>query len=637
MELSKEKKFKFRLRRERELEQQQQEPPTQQGASGEWGSSQGASASWGDPEQEWETNQRKGADWGTKAMSEVKETAAGVADYPLAAVRMAGEASDEAFGTDIAQYPEAAQEYVDEGVREARTKAGKDPDETSGYREAAKFAMSLTPLGRLMRIKGVITGVTAAAGYAGTLGALNYKPAEGENYDFGQVAERFGEDALIGGAFGVAAPLIGAGVKAGSSVYQGGKRIITGASNPGMTLNKAAGKDKQQIIDELRTTESKVPGTKLTPAEATTAARSPEFAALEKSVINKRDPKDFVVLAEKQEEAARDVLKGIKETGGGKEAAIKARKKAAEPHYAAAANDTRTIVNTTPIVRELKALIAVNSKNKEVAEPLRQILKEVKSSKNRLGRETNLTVQKMKSMSEGIRSKIKEKVDGVPKYDQVTLMKVKKLLDKQIEAKSPSYKKARMIFKEKSVAVNQAELGDDLLKAYNSPLEGGKSRKAVFANVVDKYKTTLNPKTKKPRLSSLDKKQEEGLAGVMDLLSRQVKAAELAKAGTASVKTRIQPFQVPSTGIFSPILSFARGTFNRAVGGASEKGLQRLGKIMAEADNKTIADLMENASPVQIEEMAAFLRTSLKPILQSYGAAVGVSAKELALNTPEDK
>jgi hypothetical protein len=96
-------------------------------------------------------------------------------------------------------------------------------------------------------------------------------------------------------------------------------------------------------------------------------------------------------------------------------------------------------------------------------------------------------------------------------------------------------------------------------------------------------------------------------ADAIDLRSR---TAQQAKAGADLMNERIgAPKTLPPPGAFKPMISAARSLINRSIGTGIEKGLEKLGPIMAE-NPQFAAQLMRDATPQQRAILVGILANS---------------------------
>lgn len=594
-------------------------------------------------------------DAATQATGFAKEGLAGIADVPVNLARAGAEAIDQNFDTDLAQYPEAAQDYLDDSVREARIERGDNPNEWSGARSVGKVAAEIALTRKIPGFSGAFSSVGSifqrakqmvqqGMGIGMVEGATNYRPQAGEDYSFRDLGESTAKGAVVGGVTGgagmAAKPIVNTVARGVTKAKRGADTLKHkwkhGATDPGNIANKVVGeKNVKQKIKDLRRPENNDPSRPLTAGEATAKSNNPEFAALQKESESLM-PQRAVEVHEKTDGLGEKAIRTI--IGKGTEKTRKIRTEASRAHYKAALKDNTTPVDVSPVVKTINSLRYLNRNTEQVTNPLDRILKTLEPDLVRVGKsgqvkDRNLTVQGMKSASENIDSMLKETSDGIVKYDQGMLMKIQKKLDDQIGKASLDYKKANDLWRRNSKAVNRAEAGEELLAAYRTSLSDLPARKIVFANLVKKYGTKIHPKTGKKILGSLTPKMQQSLAEVLDIMSRQVRLDKMGQLGRRSMTERALPPEWKPTGMFSPILSVARGVVNRHLVRRDKEAKLRLAKMMLSGDNKALAKEMEKAlTPVQTKEIKDFLTYQIEPLLATYGGAASSS-----IATTEDK
>ena len=447
-------------------------------------------------------------------------------------------------------------------------------------------------------------------------GAAHYRPEAGEDYSFLDLGEDTIKMAGLGAVGGKALEL---GIKGASGIVKGvanipkyAKNIVSGGENDaGNVVRKTLGDKADDAVVKLEQHQDKVPGTKATPAQVLSDGDETVYSALESKALIPRNPnKNYA--AEKQSSAAN--RKAVEEIEGeGVEAAKKLRDKKAAPHYEAAANDSKTLVKVGATRSIIKSIIRKEPKNSTITDPLREIDNLLVSSKNRLGRETSLTVQGIKSAVDFIKTKIKAKnADGSYTHHTGTLLKVKKSLEKQLMLASKDYTTATAVFKEYSIPYNQAVVGEKFRLAFEkATTTPGQSGEKAFLAKVNDLQQKINPKTDKPYLDALSPSQRQRVSDVMLNLKRKLEVVEQAKAGAHKVKEVIDPPKVPTSGMFSPTWQIIKGVLNRAMGKTTEKGLQDLSEVMIGGKAKEFAKMIRDAKPVELKAMYSFFEDTI--------------------------
>lgn len=97
---------------------------------------------------------------------------------------------------------------------------------------------------------------------------------------------------------------------------------------------------------------------------------------------------------------------------------------------------------------------------------------------------------------------------------------------------------------------------------------------------------------------------------VADAIDLRAKTADMSAAGRDLMMERIKAPKAPAPGAFMPVVSAARSWVNRLTGSGLEKGLERLGPLMAE-NPKYAAQLMRDATPQQRAVLSGILADEL--------------------------
>jgi len=435
-------------------------------------------------------------------------------------------------------------------------------------------------------------------------------------------AARIGQGMLFGGGAGAAETVsdpnnywsqklaqvglgtVGGGVLPGAwEAAKAGGRGIRNVAQPymgqwgadqaaGRLANTVAGDKADDIISLLRQSQPIVPGSNPTAGQAAVPANRAEFNALQQIAAEKA-PSAYAGPQgiEGQQAAAR--LAGVRTVGqtpADLEAAQAARAAQGKVDYDAAFQQT---IKADPTLMRMsqnpffKGAIADATRLAEAngidpKQNLTQYLHYVKLSLDKqLGRtgDTALASTEKKAVTN-----------------------LQEQLVNWMGQKNPAYERARANFESASKPINQMELGQQLEAKLTSPLsDEGKQRAGVFANAMRE----LSPELQK----TLRADQIESLRQVQSDLARSATDKELARSGNKAAMDIIDKNvgKAPPSGMFSPVISVARGAYNRLAGGASEKTLADLSTIMQNPSK--LADVMERAKPFERQELVdALLR-----------------------------
>ena len=172
------------------------------------------------------------------------------------------------------------------------------------------------------------------------------------------------------------------------------------------------------------------------------------------------------------------------------------------------------------------------------------------------------------------------------------------------------------------------EVGQYLESKLTPPMDVGE-RAASFAQAVKDAPTTIKRATGQPRFNELgqvlDPRQMQVVDALMSDLKNNAEFANLANKGAQSARERMGQVipTVPPTGMFSPILSVARGLVNRFEGKATGKIMENLaGKMDNPAE---IARLMRNATPAQRQVINSIMA---QRALQAAGTTVPATEQQ---------
>lgn len=400
-----------------------------------------------------------------------------------------------------------------------------------------------------------------------------------------------------GGVLGGAIPAAGTGLH---KVYTAVKDALT--ASPAKIAVRAAGDKVKAVIDALRSNRSEVPGVNLTAGQASVPSNSAEFAALQK-MVSAKDPSAYFGPAgvQGQQEGARQAaVRTIGRTPEELEAAITARSNAANANYGKAYEQA---IKGDP---ELMAM----SRNPYFQEALGDASKI--AAAREITPKKNLT-EFLHLVKVTLDKQLQKSGDtALGATEKKTVMNLQEKLVGWLGKKNPEYDAARLAHIDLSKPINQMKLGQEVERALVAPVSGGE-RPTVFANAVRKAENTVSKATGNPRIDDLTPAQRKVLQAVQGDLQRDAQFKGLAREGMESVSQRIGAAELPPTGIFQPLVSAARGWFNRATGRITEKGLEQLSPLMR--DPAKLAELMENSSPQQ--------RAVMEALIQKY--AIGAS------------
>lgn len=457
-------------------------------------------------------------------------------------------------------------------------------------------------------------------------------------------ASRIGQGAAMGALGGATAPVTDSdywstklgqtagGAAAGAvlpAAWEGAKAVGRGVRNvvqpymgqwgadqaAGRLANIAAGPNKDAVIAELRGAQPTVPGSNPTAGQAAVPANSAEFSALQK-MASERAPSEYfgpAGIEGAQNQARIQALRTVGQTPQALESAINARSAAANIDYGDAykqaikADPQLLKLMENPYIKDAipDALKLAEAKGISPKTDLTQFLHYVKISLDKMSNRTGDT--------------------ALANTERAAVQNAKENLLNWVATKNPSYESARANFAAASKPINQMQVGQEIENRLVPALsEDAKQRAASYAQALRDAPGTIKRATGQPRFESLDQimnpQQMQTLGNVQKDLARNATFEELAQKGMPAAREAIGNAvpEVPPTGMFSPILSVARGAYNRVTGHATDKIMKDLATRMQ--DPKKMAEVMQNANPY---ERKALVDALMK--YQGMGAGTAVS------------
>ena len=122
-------------------------------------------------------------------------------------------------------------------------------------------------------------------------------------------------------------------------------------------------------------------------------------------------------------------------------------------------------------------------------------------------------------------------------------------------------------------------------------------------------------------MEALSPAQRQIVDAMVEDLQRDTTWKRMAAAGMKNMEDRVNAFQSPPTGLFSPIISAARSWFNRATGALTEQGLTELSELMVREPQK-LAVMMQQFSPSQQKVVQAMIERYTGPAVGSLVSGV---------------
>lgn len=428
-----------------------------------------------------------------------------------------------------------------------------------------------------------------------------------------------GSGAAIGGAsMAIIPPALQAmGKYVGRPLYHLIERALPfGAEQiQGRTLNKAAGDLMPKVISELKQAESG-----LTAGQASVEANSPTFAALQREVSQLK-PAEYDAIKQAQESDRLMSLRTIGKDSPHPDApspnmniATISRENVANRLYgdAFAADDMRLaalkqrqqeaqglrIIGRGQPVQMLDERLIPVTKNSLIMD----VAEQVKKSNPELGNpiESLRGLDRIKKMIDedifAIRNKSPTAMQNV---NEASLTRAKSVLLNSMENLNPTYRKARDVFSERSIPINQMQIGqvlEDALTASVSQAERG----AYFSNKVRDAAKIIATKTGQARYDKLSELFTEKQMGIVNKtiyqLNRDSRFQELAQSGGKAISRQLgdTSHEIKPVNFLSRTMTLINAAINKVQGTAGEKTLNELSVIMR--DPKLTAQIMEKAS-----------------------------------------
>lgn len=419
--------------------------------------------------------------------------------------------------------------------------------------------------------------LTGGAIAGGTIGALDEDMSAGEG-------------AGIGAAMNTMLP----------PLLSGGYRLATGAKNlltpnPVNIAVKATGDKLDDVVTALTNSRSGTSGLKLNAGQASVPSGSAEFAALQK-LVDKSDPSSSVAFNNAQKEARIKVLEAMSGTQKDLSTAIANRSNKSNPLYQAAREGAPVDISAS--ISMIDDVLARNPANKELSAELSAIRKLLMDADGN----PLVDPEQVSSIFPTIKS-------ALAKPENAFIGGNLKAIRDKLRDAIPGINQANKVFADESIPINRMQVAREL---QNRLVGGGKETPSTFVRAMDDTtpdaasrilkKATGEPRGSLSGIMGNDNMQK--LQAVQDDLLRDIKFKELASAGKQSMEDRIGAAELPPTGIFQPMLSAARGWFNRASGNITDKGIKELSAMMQNPQQLAVA--MKALSPkqrIQVELM----------------------------------
>jgi len=382
-----------------------------------------------------------------------------------------------------------------------------------------------------------------------------------------------------------------AGAKAPAALIpEGVKAATTGAVanllprhrlRSGKALSELAGPQGPEIIKNLEYQAQALPGSQPTAIQAALGGgrlgpggvgppsppiTRPQFAALEKPMQRRKPAAHETRMEEQRVARASAIQEGIARSPMEKRAAVKARKDATEPMYAAAEKSTAP-VDIMPVIDKMDAIIAANPGNK-------RLLKEMESLKNGLyeGKAPRTKANEIISSIEGLKTTMANQKNA---YIKRELQGIKMDLIDSV----PMYKSADETFREMSRPINQMDIGEHLVEKIR-PIKGDVEGSTKYINALENARLTIKNSLGEPRYKSLeeilDPQQQQILASARSEINRDAVIAASGKKGygrmSEVLESALDPIELP--GMLSSKMMVARNIMGRLKGAGTAQTMK---------------------------------------------------------------
>lgn len=407
------------------------------------------------------------------------------------------------------------------------------------------------------------------------------------------------------------AKLFGRGARNLAQPFLGGESLNKAA---GRVANIVSGEKNDSVISALEKSKDIVPGSKLTAGQAATSANSAEFSALQ-DISSGVKPSLYYGPSGRQGEQEAARLSQIQQISGGaddtKLNAAKAIRTAVTGPLYASVEKSKAKVDARDVLSMVDGYLKKSSNEKAIQIPLDDIRKKlIASTKGKLINIEN-NPQALASLSKEIKAKMGAKTaNGQPEYDVKVLTEIKKTLDDAIGKAEPAYKEARNLFKEKSIPINQMQVGKELEARLLNP--SGKETSGSYLKSIDDSFRVLKDATGYSRYKDLSQvlKEKTPLAtGVGKDLENDLVYKDLAQKGATAARGKIGEAEdsYKGVGILSTPVVIFNAIVNRLEGKTGKLSSDKLAETMR--DPKEMARIMKAAKPFERQALVdAFMK-----------------------------
>lgn len=365
-------------------------------------------------------------------------------------------------------------------------------------------------------------------------------------------------------------------------------------------IDDLAGPDKQRFIDVLNRAEELVPGSRPTAAEALAEIPSSvNIASAQRRIAGDvANAPAFATRAAEQEAARRAAVESVGQTPEVLNLAKIARENDAIRNYGEAFSQT---VRANPRLGQIFS-------NPYIQDALPDAIK--LSEAKGINAKTDLT-QFINYVKFSLDKQLSKTGEGaLSGAEKAAVASAKKELMSWVSSKNPMYKKAREEFAAASVPINQMEIGQELAKKLNSPLDA--ERAGSFAQAVREAAATIKRSSGEKRFSTLEEaltpKQNAAIQSVLKDLQRSDKAQKLATQSRA-LGVEANEAQLPQ------FIDQTSTIFNFLFRGIKKKANDEINRNFAELllDPQKFAIFMSSVPKSKSKDVVAALYSRLSP------------------------
>lgn len=516
----------------------------------------------------------------------------------------------------------------DAALADLKTQAADDDAAYKPLQEARPWA---TGIGE--SLPSAVLPAGGAATLWGNAGRMALAGALPGALEYGSAGDRAIRGA-VGAASGAVVPVLGAGVKTATAfaepLFNAGRETIAGR-----TLNRVAGDAAPDVIARLKGARELVPGSLPTAAQV---AESGGISALERAA-SAQNPEAYTRRAMEQASARLNALRGVAGDDATMAAAVSARKAASDALYSQADAGVAPIDGMFKGLQMRPQFQAAINRAQELAKNMGMDDIFFRDSKGKpvalIGQGAHL---------------IKKALDEAGEYGSTSYSgkagasaagKTNEAFQKWLEQSIPEYSAAKAAFAEKSVPINQMEIGQALLSKAQPALADfgalGRESGATYATALrngDALAAKATGMSGARMENVLSPDQMGAVEGVAKDLARKANAQDLGRGVGSDTFQKLSMQNIASQSGMGP---FTRGLLDlpgvsRATAWAYRDTDQKMQDLLADAllDPQKAASLMEKANKKWLADNPKTRRLLEQAVTRSGGLLGLAGAKSYA-------